>query len=390
MIRSARGGLTLFFIISESMCALYIILFNELTSDYLGVENILSIQAVILTYIALLALYFIYYKLWGTVEGYANYKVKIKDNIDLNIMFLCLTLLYLYYVLSTGAGVVGNEETAELTFSQKIIFLPIILLKFNFLFFLYAASKGNKNRLFYFNIALFIISEMIRGVSFTVLLFILLEYKKVINYLKVKYILIFFPFFLAFVNVVYNIKYYVRLGDGYSYIDIYTTIIMLIGRLSILSNLSYLLSHYNDMVNYIGSISYQGVLTEFLEKLTPMPSIFGINQKVLELGKIIFSFSIGSFNSATAISVLGIAILLPYQLLSIILIMIFAFIIIFTIVPRFTSPSNQSLVAYFFVLLTLYQGFWGLLANYLYALIVYSIFLILIQSFVKHIKFNHI
>lgn len=388
MISTARGGLTLFFIISESMCAFYIIFFGDLTSDYLGVENILSIQAVILTYITLMALYFFHYKLWGVIESCTHYNTKIKDNVDLNIMFLFLTFLYLYYVLSTGAGVVDNEEAAELTFSQKIIFLPIILSKFNFLFFLYAASKGKKNSVFYFNIALFIVSEMIRGVSFTVLLFILLEYKKIISYFKVKYLFLIFPFFLAFVNLVYNVKYYVRLGDGYSYIDVYTTIIMLIGRLSILSNLSYLISHYNDIASYVDSMDYQGVLTEFLEKLTPMPSVFGINQKVLELGKIIFSFSVGSFNSANAISVLGFAILLPYQLLSIIIIMLLAFVIIFTIVPRFISSDNQSLVAYFFVLLTLYQGFWGLLANYLYALIIYSMFLILVQGFVKYIKFT--
>lgn len=386
MIKSPKGGLTLFFITCESMCMLYIMFFGELTSDYLGVENSLSMQAVMLLYTMLIVLYLLYYKMWNTVESFALYKKKINDNVDLNYLFLFLTILYMYYVLSTGDGAVGKEEIVDLTFVQKIIFLPIILTKFNFLFFLYAASEGNKNKLFYLNIFLFVLSELVRGVSFTVLVFIMLEYKRIMEWLKIKNIILFFPGVIVFVNVVYNVKYYVRLGDGYSYIDLYTTIIMLVGRLSILSNLTYLVSHYNDLMSYVGNMEYKGILIEFLEKLTPMPSVFGINEKVVELGKIIFSFSIGSLNSATAISVLGDAILLPNQLLEIIIIIIFAFFIIFSIVPRFVNSFNQSLVAYFFVLLTLYQGFWGLLANYLYALIIYSIMLLLKQSIVRYGK----
>ncbi|WP_134691304.1 hypothetical protein [Enterobacter hormaechei] len=113
--------------------------------------------------------------------------------------------------------------------------------------------------------------------------------------------------------------------------------------------------------------------TEFLEKLTPMPSMFGIHEKTIEFGKLVFLNSYGRPDSAIAVSILGMLAIVPTQTSAIILILVLSILFIKFTISMLDKTEEQDVVAFFFVLLTLYQGFWGILANYVYALFIYLI-----------------
>ncbi|ELV2845781.1 oligosaccharide repeat unit polymerase, partial [Enterobacter cloacae] len=226
------------------------------------------------------------------------------------------------------------------------------------------------NKLYYVTIVLFLICELYRGVSFSILLLAVIEIDKWRKYIRVRNLIVTIPFFLLFVNIVYNLKFMVRLGDGYEYLNVYQTLVMLMGRLSVISNILYNYENYTAISNFV-SINNYNVANEFLEKLTPMPSVFGIHEKTIEFGKLIFWNSYGRPDSAIAVSILGMLAIVPAQAATIIVTLVLSILFIKFTISLLDKTEEQDIVAFFFVLLTLYQGFWGILANYVYALFVY-------------------
>ncbi|WP_340613767.1 oligosaccharide repeat unit polymerase [Xenorhabdus thailandensis] len=377
------------FIICELLCFFFVIIKHKYVSDYFGVDVTVSNNNIILFFIGIIFLYLSYYYSWIKTTLFFNSRKKFKSLSNLNSLFLILVILYFIFLIKTGVGkvTIASEPKNLLNGFEKIIFLPIILLKINFLIYLYAAGCRNKNKIYYLSLIIFVIAELYRGVSFPILLLGIIEYKKWKKYAKLRYIFVFFPILLLFINTVYNLKYMMRMGDEYTYIDILQTSLMLAGRLSVLSNILYNYEHIESLRNAINSYSYNPV-SEFLEKLTPMPSLFGINDKIIEFGKIIFENSYGRLDSAIAISVMGMIFVIPDKLYIIMSILFFSYIFIHFIIGKLDCSNEQNIVAFFFVLLTLYQGFWGILANYLYSLFVYLLIVIINQMLVVGLRNN--
>ncbi|MEQ5161776.1 oligosaccharide repeat unit polymerase [Proteus terrae] len=367
------------FIIFELISLLYIISTGEYNSDYLhqNVKNPLYIVAIINSVI--IFLYLFYYFIWESI-GFLCKRLKLKNlnTPNLNILFFILSILYLFFYLRTGIGKAGSENP-ELSIFDKIIFIPIIISKFNFLIFIYAAANKHKSKLYYSTLVIFIFTEILRGISFPILIIGMLESKLIFDKLKKINPIIVILLFILFINIIYNLKYYARLDYSYQYIDIFTTLSMFVGRLSLTSNLNYLIEHISPISYMIESNFNYSSINEFLEKLTPAPSIFGIHEKVIEFGKLIFYFNFNHLGSATASSVLGITLIIPEQLLTISVILTISMIYCNLITRIISSSYQQNCVAFIIMFLTLYQGFWGLLANYLYAITFYLFMLIVLN-----------
>lgn len=359
------------FLLCETFCFIYIIYNKELVSDYLRQTITLSEFTIGCVFFLLLLFYFLFHVLWMISEKIIKSRKKVGSVGDLNLFVLVLIFLYFILNLKTGIGKVGQEDNVTLTGLDKLLFIAPIFFKINFLIYIYAAGNRNKNRLYYFNLFFFVFAELTRGVSFTILLLLIIEYNKIRRFISFRYFLFSLLFGILLINVIYNVKFYVRMGAKYEYIDIYTSLIMLMGRLSILSNLLFIYDNLSDIRLYFYGSGYQGIVHEFLESLTPVPSLFGISEKVLEFGKILFSYSNVTFTSATAASLLGIIYIYPNSIFNAITIICLSWIYIDIITGYLEFSRMQRVVAYFFVLLALYQGFMAILSNYIYALTIY-------------------
>ncbi|MGC6230636.1 oligosaccharide repeat unit polymerase [Hafnia paralvei] len=361
------------FVLCEVFCFIYILIQGRYTSDYFGIEINSSYGIILIYFIVIVSLYWLYYYFWDFFSIALKSSNHFRSLGNVNVLMLLLSCIYFIFVFQTGVGRISSTDgPAELSAFEKIIYSPIIVFKFNFLIYIYAAGNKYKNKTYYIAILLFIASELFRGVSFTILLFSIIEYKKIKGLITKRNFILLIPFTIIFINLVYNLKYYVRLGDKYEYLSVYETFIMLVGRLSLLSNVIFVQDNYKSFEGFLSGYRYI-VFDEFFEKLTPMPSLFGINDKVIEFGKLIFAYSNGSFNSATAVSVISIMYFFPNQIIDVISILMISVIFVIFITNRLYNHREQNTVAFFFVFLTLYQGFWGILANYVYALFMYFI-----------------
>ncbi|MGC6006742.1 oligosaccharide repeat unit polymerase [Enterobacter cloacae] len=371
--KKIKKSLLKLFVFSELMCALYILYYHEYVSDYLNVEANLDDLYVMVFFCLILFAYLFYYYSWSGLTFIFERQKKLAPIGNVNILFFIFVVIYLIFVMKTGVGKVNASDSAsanDLSIFDKLLFLPVIALKVNYLIYIYAAGCRNKNKLYYVTIVLFLICELYRGVSFSILLLAVIEIDKWRKYIRVRNLIVTIPFFLLFVNIVYNLKFMVRLGDGYEYLNVYQTLVMLMGRLSVISNILYNYENYTAISNFV-SINNYNVANEFLEKLTPMPSVFGIHEKTIEFGKLIFWNSYGRPDSAIAVSILGMLAIVPAQAATIIVTLVLSILFIKFTISLLDKTEEQDIVAFFFVLLTLYQGFWGILANYVYALFVY-------------------
>ncbi|MHA1064143.1 oligosaccharide repeat unit polymerase [Enterobacter ludwigii] len=371
--KKIKKSLLKLFVFSELMCALYIFYYHEYVSDYLNVEANLDDLYVMAFFCLILFAYLFYYYSWSGLTFIFERQKKLAPIGNVNILFFIFVVIYLIFVMKTGVGKVNASDSAsanDLSIFDKLLFLPVIALKVNYLIYIYAAGCRNKNKLYYVTIVLFLICELYRGVSFSILLLAVIEIDKWRKYIRVRNLIVTIPFFLLFVNIVYNLKFMVRLGDGYEYLNVYQTLVMLMGRLSVISNILYNYENYTAISNFV-SINNYNVANEFLEKLTPMPSVFGIHEKTIEFGKLIFWNSYGRPDSAIAVSILGMLAIVPAQAATIIVTLVLSILFIKFTISLLDKTEEQDIVAFFFVLLTLYQGFWGILANYVYALFVY-------------------
>ncbi len=365
------------FVACEMFCCIFILVQDRYASDYFGIQVGVDNRTIIFSFVTIIFFYWAYYYLWEGCSRLLSTRKTFRPVGNINLIMLFLSIFYFIFILQTGVGKVSVENNHNgLTIIEKILYSPLILFKFNFLIYVYAAGNKFKNKTYYLVIFLFTAAELIRGVSFSILLFVIIEHKRIAKLITKKNLIIAFPIILLCINAIYNIKYSVRLGDKYEYLNVYETSIMLIGRLSILSNILYIQEHYNNIKLLLSSHDYS-MFDEFFEKLTPMPSLFGINDKVIEFGKIIFSYSNGNFNSATASSVLVMMYFLPSQIFTIVSILFVSSIFIIFITNRLFNNLEQNTVAFFFVFLTLYQGFLGIIANYVYALFVYFLFIVI-------------
>lgn len=363
------------FVFSEMMCALYILYYDEYVSDYLHVKVKLEDVYVMVFFSLIFVAYLFYYYSWSGLTFVFERRKKLTPLGDVNLLFFFFVVIYLMFIIKTGAGKINatnGVSAGDLSVIDKFLFFPIIALKLNYLIYIYAAGCRNKNNVYYATILLFLVCELYRGVSFSILLLAIIEINKWSKYIKTRNLVLIIPFFLIFVNVIYNIKFMVRLGGGHEYLNVYQTLIMLIGRLSVISNILYNYENYISINNFVNINSYTA-FNEFLEKLTPMPSIFGIHEKTIEFGKLIFFNSYGRPDSAIAISMLGMMAIIPAQATVIMTIIIISILFIKFTISLLDKSEEQDIVAFFFVLLTLYQGFWGILANYVYALFIYLI-----------------
>lgn len=371
---SVNKKITKMFVFCEFLCGLYILFYGEYVSDYLNVETNVKHIYIICFLIFIVFFHYLFLYSWCILSVLFFRKSKLTTSVNINSIFLLLVIIYFIFLLKTGSGKVYADggSIGELSSFDKLLFFPIIILKLNFLIYIYAAGCKKKDNIYYLVLFIFLICELYRGVSFSILLIALIEIEKIKRCFRIKYLLISLPLFVLFVNIVYNIKFMVRLGEHYDYLDIFQTLIMLLGRLSIISNVLYNYEHYYSVSNFVEGFGYSAI-NEFLEKLTPMPSLFGITEKTTEIGKLIFYHSYGRWDSAIAISVLGILSIVPGQLLEICAILIISFVFIQLTINMLDNTEQQNTVAFFFIILTLYQGFWGLLANYVYALFIYLI-----------------
>lgn len=378
------------FLLCESLCFIYILLYGEYVSDYLNIKTTLSETIIVTTFLFLMALYLTYHLVWSASEKifYSGRVIGTAGNLN-GVMFV-LIILYFILVFKTGVGKVGASDAVSLTFTEKLIFLPPILFKANFLIYIYAAGNRFRSKLYYCNLFVFLAAEISRGVSFSILLLLLIEYDNIKKYISFKYILISILMSVVLVNLIYNVKFYIRMGGGYNYIGVYESLIMLFGRLSIISNFLYIQEHIDSLRIFMNASGYTGLANEFLESLTPMPSLFGINDKVVEFGKFLFSYSNVTLNSATAASLIGILYILPKEIGPAIIIFTCSGIFVQYLLNKINANNHQQLVAYFFFLLTLYQGFMAILSNYIYALIVYVIFISLRNILLKANKYEKV
>lgn len=370
---SLRTKILSLFLLCETCCFIYILYNKELVSDYLGKSIGLSELTITYVFIILLSFYFLFHFLWGITERIFPPRRTIGSAGNLNVFIFILILLYFLLNLKTGVGKVGQEENVALTGFDKLLFIAPIFFKLNFLIYIYAAGNKHKSSLYYFNLLFFSFTELTRGVSFTILLLLIIEFNKIRKLISLKYFIFSIVLGILLVNVIYNVKFYIRMGSRFEYIDIYTSLIMLMGRLSVLSNLLFIHDNISDIRAYFYNTEYQGVAREFLESLTPAPSLFGIYEKVLEFGKILFSYSNVTFTSATAASLLGIMYVYPDSIFKVSIIIFFSWVYIHIITGYLEFSRMQRVVAYFFVLLALYQGFLAILSNYVYALTIYFI-----------------
>lgn len=373
--KKIKKSLLKLFVFSEFMCALYILYYHEYVSDYLNVEANLESFYVIATFCLILTGYLFYYYSWQGLTFVFARKNHLAQLGNVNFLFFVFVVIYLIFIVKTGVGKVNASDSAtasDLTILDKLLFFPVIALKVNYLIYIYAAGCRNKNKLYYATIMLFLICELYRGVSFSILLLAIIEIDKWRRYIRVRNLIVTLPFILLFVNVVYNLKFMARLGEEYEYLNVYQTLVMLMGRLSVISNILYNYENYTSISNFVNINNYS-VVTEFLEKLTPMPSMFGIHEKTIEFGKLVFLNSYGRPDSAIAVSILGMLAIVPTQTSAIILILVLSILFIKFTISMLDKTEEQDVVAFFFVLLTLYQGFWGILANYVYALFIYLI-----------------
>lgn len=375
------------FVISELMCSLYIIYYHEYVSDYLNVETRLDDIYVVMFFCIIFAAYIIYYYSWSGLNFVFRRRSKLSPLGNANFIFFIFVVIYLIFIIKTGVGKVNAEDSGgagSLSLMDKIIFFPIIILKLNYLIYIYAAGCRNKNKLYYATVILFLACELYRGVSFSILLLAIIEYDRWKRYIKVRNLIVTIPLMIVFINIVYNLKFMSRLGESYEYLNIYQTLVMLMGRLSVISNVLYNYENYISISNFVNITNIYSAANEFLEKLTPMPSIFGINEKTLEFGKLVFLNSYGRPDSAIAVSVLGMMAIVPVQTTTIITIIVLSVLFIKFAINLLDKTAEQDTVAFFFVLLTLYQGFWGILANYVYALFIY----LLLTSFKQLLNFS--
>ncbi|MGG2079126.1 oligosaccharide repeat unit polymerase [Lelliottia nimipressuralis] len=371
--RDLRTKILTLFLSCESLCFIYIAYNNELVSDYIGKplgSGILTLSSV---FFVLVFFYMLFHFIWNASERIFIPKRTIGSVGNLNVFILILITLYFLLNLKTGVGKVGGEDIVKLTGIDKLLFIAPIFFKLNFLIYIYAAGNRNKTKLYYFNLLFFSFVELTRGVSFTILLLVIIEFYKFRKLMTLRYFLLSMVLGIALVNIIYNLKFYIRMGPKYEYIDIYTSLIMLMGRLSILSNFIFIFDNISDIRSYFHTVGYQGVDKEFLESLTPIPSLFGINEKVMEFGKILFSYSNVTFTSATAASLLGIMYVYPDSILSVLIIISTSWIYIHIVTSYLEFIRMQRVVGYFFILLSLYQGFFAILGNYLYALTIYFV-----------------
>lgn len=373
----------LVFIIFELISLTYIVITGEYNGDYLNRNINNPIYIIIIINISIIFLYLLYYFFWELLNNLCS-RIRIKsfNTPNLNILFFILSILYLFFYIRTGVGKAGSENI-ELTLVDKILFLPIIIGKFNFLIFIYSAANKYKTKLYYLTLIIFLVTEILRGISFPLLIIGILESKTIFNKLRKINPLITIGLLILFINLIYNLKYYIRLDDSYQYLNILTTLSMFVGRLSLTSNLSYLIEHIPSISYMIESNFNYSSINEFLEKLTPAPSIFGIHEKIIEFGKLIFYYNFNHLGSATASSVIGIIMILPEQIIAIAIILIISIIFINIITRLLYSSYQQNCVAFIIMFLTLYQGFWGLLANYIYALTFYLFMLLILKIFGK-------
>ncbi|MHA1081084.1 oligosaccharide repeat unit polymerase [Enterobacter ludwigii] len=368
-----KKNLLSMFVFSELMCALYIFYYHQYVSDYLNVEANIDSVDVIACFSLIFIAYIFYYYSWSGLTFVFEKRKKIAPLGNVNLLFFVFVVIYFIFIIKTGVGKVNAEDgtsSGNLSVFDKLFFFPVIALKLNYLIYIYAAGCRNKNKLYYVTIVLFLLCELYRGVSFSILLLAIIEFDKWKGLIKLRNLILTIPFFLLFVNVIYNLKFMARLNDAYEYLNVYQTLVMLMGRLSVISNILYNYENYSSISNFVNINNYS-VVNEFLEKLTPMPSIFGIHEKTIEFGKLIFLNSYGRPDSAIAISILGMMAIVPTQVTTIITILTLSTIFIKFTISLLDKSEEQDIVAFFFVLLTLYQGFWGILANYVYALFIY-------------------
>ena len=367
------------FVIFELVSLIYIILTNEYNGDYLNKNIKTPLDIIVYINLFIISLYILYYLSWELIRKLCS-KIKTKslEIPNLNILFFILSILYFLFYIRTGVGKVGGENI-QLTLIDKIIFSPIIISKFNFLIFIYAAGNRNKNKIYYCTLLIFILTEMLRGVTFPLLIIGIIESKFILKRIRKINLAVLLGLMIISINIIYNLKYYIRLDESYQYINIFATLSMFIGRLSLTSNLSYLFENYNSISYMIKSSFTYSSVNEFLEKLTPVPSLFGINEKVLEFGKLVFYYDFNHLGSAIAASVVGIIMILPEQSVEILIILMTSIIYV-NIITRFLYDHNQqNCVAFIMTFFTLYQGFWGLLANYIHAVTFYLVMLLILN-----------
>lgn len=113
-------------------------------------------------------------------------KSKLTTSVNINSIFLLLVIIYFIFLLKTGSGKVYADggSIGELSSFDKLLFFPIIILKLNFLIYIYAAGCKKKDNIYYLTLFIFLICELYRGVSFSILLIALIEIEKIKSVLE--------------------------------------------------------------------------------------------------------------------------------------------------------------------------------------------------------------
>jgi len=378
--------IVVWFFIIESVALVYLLYSNKYMSDYFGVDWKSTVYGDLLLYIAIVAYYIILTKILYSFQliSVPNFDAKNVVNFKFELFLLFLACLYFYQCIFTNVGSLSILESEDIIYTplQKLVIYINAVFRFNFIVYIYACLKDDKDKgkMYWFIIAVFLISESLRGVSFPFFLIFIIEMDRV-RRMGMGLNILLLPCALIFVNTIYNLKFEVRYQTEIGY-SIFETTVMLIGRLSTLSNASFFINNIDEVYNYANGLSQQvSIYDDYFSRLTPFPSLFGIKGDFLNYGNVVFSFLHGHFKSSNAL-------LYPLQItiykiedliISLIVVSISTVLILFI---SKSLDSTRKLFTFSVVYMVFFftQSFYGLLSSYLYALLIFLFFSVLLKQ----------
>ncbi|MFM4728064.1 oligosaccharide repeat unit polymerase [Aeromonas caviae] len=302
-------------------------------------------------------------------------RVNLITSKSIEILFIILGVLYLYQVMFTEVGRISVSESSTQAYSplQKLVIYINAILRYNFVIYIYACLKKDEEKkyLYWSMVLLFLVTETLRGVSFPIFLFLVIEMERV-KKLGMRTYIILSPIALWGLNFIYNLKFEIRYLTpmDYSYFD---TTAMAIGRLSTLSNSSFFLNNI-ESINILSSQLSQetSIYSDFFSRLTPFPSLFLVKENFLNYGNVFFSFLQNHYNSSSAMLYpLQLYIYDTKDLIVSILVIVVAVPSILLLSKLIDKSGRLYMFSIIYIMFFFTQSFYGLLASYLYALIIF-------------------
>lgn len=373
------------------MVALYVYSANKLLGDYVSAKLYLNVDDYVVTYLYTIFFYLFSFGLFVFFDFLTSCNsCGIKNNKfpSANKLMLLLLIMNLYFIKETDVGIMHHSNEITVGGVLGLIGYICAILRVNFIFYIYAAIEKNKNHIYWLNVILFLGTELMRGVTFPILLVIAANFSFFIKRISKIWFLIISILSVKVINVIYNIKYEVRLGSDVEPLSLYDSTMMLFGRFSTYSNSLFYNVKLNPISDFFGkNENLVSVYSEFFQRLSPFPSLFLVDQNKIEYGKLIFSYFTGYMDSSNAMIYPTHLYMLSFSdaIFSVILMSIYLFVCLLSCNHIFNSNMELKVVIFLIFIFFVTQSFYGLMASFIYAMVIYMVLFKVVTLISAHV-----